>query len=218
MQPYAYKPLKDRDSIRVLHLSPGTDRLECKLQETSIGSLSYQALSYVWGDPTTHSHIVIRGEDGSALGQVSLTKNLESALFNLRDSEEIQDSVFWIDQICIDQHGTEKSGQVAMMGQIFGGASRVITYIGPGSSNDREDANGIALLNTLYDHFAGNYERFYDLQSVHEINLVKNKLPIRTLPRHSQDAHAREFWGWKWLAELAYGEWAQRYVLFARVR
>ena len=40
----------------------------------------------------------------------------------------------WIDQICIDQGSTaEKGDQVAIMGEIYRGASEVLIWLGPAS-------------------------------------------------------------------------------------
>ena len=209
---YAYSPLHGKDSIRVLKLLPTTSRLECLLQETSIGDLQYQALSYVWGDLLHHSDITVRGENGSELGSITITKNLSSALEDLRDSDEITEKTFWVDQICIDQDGDEKGAQVQKMGEIFGWASRVITYLGPTSHDEQRDIDGIRVLNTLYEHFSGNYDHFFELGSAHDTNLHRERLPIRNLPEYLRELAGPDHWEWEWLATLAYGEWTQRWL------
>lgn len=59
------------------------------------------------------------------IGYVPLTISLQSALQDLRDADEINEKVFRIDQLCINQNGSEKGAQVAMMGEIYRNAKRM---------------------------------------------------------------------------------------------
>ena len=48
-----------------------------------------------------------------------------------------QESIFWIDQICINQLDTEeKAAQVAMMGDIYSSRLRVIVWLGTGLEHE----------------------------------------------------------------------------------
>jgi hypothetical protein len=55
----------------------------------------YEALSYLWGDPTTTFAVVIDGR------QLPNTRNFKSALQHLRLEEKPR--TIWIDAICISQ-------------------------------------------------------------------------------------------------------------------
>jgi hypothetical protein len=72
----------------------------------------YDAISYVWGDPTDTSPIKCSGKT------LSITKNLHSALrhFRLQD----QPCVLWVDAICISQADVyERGQQVSIMKVIY---------------------------------------------------------------------------------------------------
>ncbi|KAF2033915.1 hypothetical protein EK21DRAFT_17890, partial [Setomelanomma holmii] len=98
---YSYAPLeKTRQEIRLLHLLPRAqatadaeapcvaddgivsrtqDEICCELNAVSLDETpSYEALSYVWGDPTTTHHVVLDGL------KFPVTANLHTALAHLR--------------------------------------------------------------------------------------------------------------------------------------
>lgn len=106
---YKYDALVGSDTIRVLHLLPTQDRLECTLQQNTYLDGGYQALSYVWGSQEKQHKMIVRDGEGKSLGHVSLTENLHHALCDLRDSAEVERNVFCIDQISINQKGDEKT-------------------------------------------------------------------------------------------------------------
>lgn len=159
LQLYQFDRLTRSDTIRVLTLLPTTYRLEFTFQEAIIKHSDYQALSYVWGSSETPSRAVVLDKAGRALGYIPLTFNLDIALRDLRDSAEIESKLFWIDQVSIDQNSDEKGQQVAMMGDIYTYASRVITYLGPAVQNSHIEASGIQLLYSLYNHFLRTMKR-----------------------------------------------------------
>src|ERR1700709_975563 len=146
---------------RILH---GTkSRIECSFEEIGVWEGGYQALSYVWGDPEKPFKAFVLDSEGNEVGYIPLTRSLKVALQDLRDTLEIEQKVFWIDQICINQEGSEKNHQVALMGQIYRNASRVITYIGTAFEDDEEEKRGIALLQRLDKHFADNHELLFEV-------------------------------------------------------
>lgn len=92
----------------------------------------FAALSYVWGDVSHQSPIVMNGVS------TTITANLEQALRSLS-----QDSTFtptsgykiWVDAICINQQDDhERSHQIQKMREIYSGAWSVISWICPPSS------------------------------------------------------------------------------------
>ena len=147
---YTYLPLEKPDQIRILKLHATKKRIECSLEQTKVSDGGYQALSYVWGKPEKPFRAFVLSDNGKEFGYIPLTENLQNALCDLRDADEVKSKVFWIDQICIDQEGEEKNGQVRMMGDIYRHATRVITYIGPAALDEEEERRGISLLNRLH--------------------------------------------------------------------
>jgi hypothetical protein len=114
---------------------------------TSSAIPTYDALSYVWGDPSESKLIIC---DGSF---IRVTANLHAALLRLRHAGSPENSCYhhkpwgysfpdippmWIDAFCIDQSNiNERTSQVQLMGQIYSEAGRVIVWIG--KENQRED-------------------------------------------------------------------------------
>lgn len=115
MDPYYYEKLKEDDSIRLLVLQPGRfeSPIACLLGEVRLSSrLSYEALSYTWGEPVPDHAISINGRSKT------IRHNLYMALLSLRlDSRP---RVFWIDALTINQEdNTERNQQVKIMGEIY---------------------------------------------------------------------------------------------------
>jgi len=175
----------------------------------------YQALSYVWGSPDKHFAAIVLDEMGHELGYIPLTMNLQTALCDLRDAEGVTNKLFWIDQLCIDQEGKEKTSQVAMMGQIYRNAARVITYLGPAVVDNEEEQRGIVLLYRLYEHFYDNYDMLYEINGLEKAYSMKAKFPVQNVPNEIRgdaefDGEIFVAPGWRWLLQQAYGEWTQR--------
>jgi hypothetical protein len=131
---FKYEPLEHFDSIRLLLLEPAEDttaELRASFRTVRLGdAASYEAISYVWG-PAVFS-------DSIAICQKSLnvTESIASALKAMRFP--IKERILWADAICINQNDLiEKQRQVAMMGDIYKTASRVLIWLGCG--NDKTD-------------------------------------------------------------------------------
>jgi hypothetical protein len=144
---FQYQALSEVDSIRLLILQPAAsfdDEIRCKIVHTSQGSKpTYEALSYVWGDPQIRKPICIQynfavsqGDptknfqpDDSRYACLQVTTNLDSALRYLRKEDE--ERIMWIDAICINQiDSTEKNHQVRRMRAIYCSAARVLAWLG----------------------------------------------------------------------------------------
>ncbi|KAI1351609.1 HET-domain-containing protein [Xylaria sp. FL0043] len=147
---YEYQPLPADSSIRLLRILPSAgNTITCSIKVFDISEAPcYYALSYTWGDPldqrlsspnnyrivTNDLNKHIHLEDGS---EIRVTENLLDALAELGSrlasyacSVENQ-PYWWIDAICIHQGNMEeKSAQVAMMGQIYKQAKRVVIWLG----------------------------------------------------------------------------------------
>ncbi|KAL1641537.1 hypothetical protein SLS58_006043 [Diplodia intermedia] len=222
---YEYEPLSGPDDIRVLELGATKTRIEARILHVPVSARSFQALSYVWGNPNQESTAVILDTTGTAIGWIPLTKNLGHAMRDLRDAEELESKVFWIDQVCINQQDEkEKNHQVAMLSQIYTQASRVITYLGPATLQEEEEQRGIQLLKrisgTLSDttwrqiHEAGSIERVlnWKLDGSMQLEQLPSDLDLRVNEPHDEEKVTKRYieQGWKWLVHAAYGEWTQR--------
>jgi hypothetical protein len=122
-----YKPLTRPWEIRVLVLHPGEkgSPIECSLEHSNLRSKKsgFEALSYVWGDPTITNEITCDSR------KITVGKNLYDALERLRLPDKPR--VLWIDALCINQgDNQEKTQQVRMMGEIYTRARAVLIWLG----------------------------------------------------------------------------------------
>ena len=134
-----YAPLKsDAQEIRLLRLKPSRN-IEAQPQGYLVTvslklNPQYEALSYVWGDPSITKPVELDGM------QWKVTSNLYAALQNLRDASE--ELLIWVDALCINQSSTdERSSQVLLMKDIYSKAGIVRVWLGeptPGSDNALE--------------------------------------------------------------------------------
>lgn len=112
--------------IRILDLLPGSfgDPLQCRLRVEAIESNpAYDALSYMWGDPSLPKASIYL--DNKVF---PVTQSLESALRHVR----LQDSVrhLWADAVCINQRDKKERGnQVHLMKEIYSRADTVRVWI-----------------------------------------------------------------------------------------
>jgi hypothetical protein len=130
------RPLEDTQ-IRLLALHPGEndERLVCRLHVVDVAdkSLSYEAISYVWGTQGTPATIYCRSDIDDGYIRLSIPQNAADALEAVREPRS--ERLLWIDSICISQTSIdEKSAQVAMMDLIFANATGVLIWLG--SEND----------------------------------------------------------------------------------
>jgi len=141
-----YQPLGSRN-FRILKLMQGTisDPLTIQLETQDADSdVNFEALSYVWGPFNDEAAVSILQQDSTVI-RYRVTKNLETALRRLR--LEHMDRTIWADAICINQADiSERSQQVAMMGEIYRKASRVVIWLG-------DDTNGTSKGIDMLRHF-----------------------------------------------------------------
>jgi hypothetical protein len=136
-----YRPLdKSLHEIRLIILKGGIEDepLSCFLVYTSLEqspAVSYEALSYCWGDPRMKRDIFVKVRDQEEGWEhaISITLALHTALKRLRPPQgEVR--TLWIDAICINQDNLdERASQVSMMREIYRNASRVIVWLGDGT-------------------------------------------------------------------------------------
>lgn len=90
MASYQYQPLRP-DEIRLLKILPGKPfvDLQCELLHVSLdATLTYEALSYTWGQNKESAELMI---GDSRLG---ITTNLHSALVHLKHRDTAR--LFWV--------------------------------------------------------------------------------------------------------------------------
>ncbi|KAF2184619.1 hypothetical protein K469DRAFT_781150 [Zopfia rhizophila CBS 207.26] len=142
--------------------------------------------------------------------------NLRDALCDLRDAKELESKIFWIDRICINQgDSNEKNTQVAMMGEIYQNADRVITYLGAAVDSLQEE-RGLNLPKGLEAYYQDDPIMLHSCQSPHEASLKVYSGEIKTLPQKPAelgvDIGQEKVSGhdWRWLYDVCFGEWTQR--------
>ncbi|KAH7087892.1 heterokaryon incompatibility protein-domain-containing protein, partial [Paraphoma chrysanthemicola] len=87
----------------------------------------FEALSYTWGDEKADYPILI---DGNVF---HVRRNLYCALREIRPTSSSR--ILWIDAICINQNDvSERSCQVAQMGNVYSFAERVVVWLGESHS------------------------------------------------------------------------------------
>lgn len=132
---YNYQPLIDDAEIRILTLQPGQwdAPIECQLRHSSLDKEpDYEALSYVWGDPTETRSISLNQHD------FRITWNLEVALRYLRLENEPR--TLWVDALCINQNSIpERNQQVRGIWRIYQSARKVVAWLGE-ESDDTDEA------------------------------------------------------------------------------
>jgi len=124
---YVYQDIgTERHEIRLLELFPGerSSTIAARLVHRSLDeNPNYDALSYMWGDPTITVPIKVGNDDN-----FNITVNLEHALRDLRSTDCVR--TLLIDAICINQHNTpERNEQVKLMGTIYEKAALVRTWL-----------------------------------------------------------------------------------------
>ncbi|KAK2626472.1 hypothetical protein QTJ16_003647 [Diplocarpon rosae] len=159
--PYHYRSLKNevpknKRHFRLLRILKGnpSDRVACRLEVVSLDHPGeYEAVSYVWGDPTKSRSISIDGLN------LSITKSAYDIIHRRRSAW--QDRLVWVDQVCINQEvgdgNLEKQYQVQMMREIYQGAVRVMAFLRTDVNNSGADSNAPMPLADAYlvqSHFA----------------------------------------------------------------
>jgi hypothetical protein len=157
--PRIYHPLASDEFTRVFELEAGefSSPIVGRLVPQAVDDEPYEAISYVWGDPSARRDIIVDGET------LSVTANLHGALtaFRHRPSSESCDQNdtgtirvrrLWADAICINQDDlTERISQVELMSNIFAGASRVLCWLGweEGEEGRRHTQDAIRLIHVF---------------------------------------------------------------------
>ena len=91
-----------------------------------VDEITYEALSYAWGDPTPNKVIFVNDR------ALKVATNLKTALRHLRYPDSSR--TLWADALCINQSDDiEKSGQVQIMHNIYSLADGIVAWLGTGT-------------------------------------------------------------------------------------
>ena len=137
-----YTPFSNSHSIRILTLSPSPDRsapLVGTLSEQDLDSGTsdtYEAISYVWGNPSRRAEITCNGLP------LRITQSIHDALVRVRLADRPRR--LWADQICINQDDlAERSQQVELMNLVYKNAEQVLVWLGGDEEQIAEKALGL---------------------------------------------------------------------------
>lgn len=162
MARYRYKALPKipgAEFIRLVTIHPGSgDKIIISLQTepfTPHDYPEYEALSYAWGSRKALKVVHVGTSDRAIL---RVTRNLQVALKHLRYQDRKR--VMWIDALCIDQSSDiEKGPQVALMGQIFERALRIVVWLGPEQNRSSIAMERLAYIGSQIDVEWGGIHR-----------------------------------------------------------
>ncbi|KAK1823013.1 hypothetical protein LTR12_002539 [Friedmanniomyces endolithicus] len=135
---YQYNPLAEH-AIRLVRLCPvptddqaqilresGQDYIRIDILHVQLESApAFTAVSYTWGDTPEPAKVSISG--GLWL---PTTARVLDVLYRIQPGPEDDDSLIWIDQLCIDQQNdAEKSQQIRLMRHIYSKATRTFVVL-----------------------------------------------------------------------------------------
>ena len=144
--------LGDRE-YRLIRLFPDESEapVRCELFKASLDqgqSITYEAISYVWGDPSMTQTICCNGR------AFEVTSSLASALHQFRYSDVSR--ILWADALCIDQNNpVERSYQVQLMGELYGKAACVLAWLGPNNSDEADLHTAFLAMEYIADLYYG---------------------------------------------------------------
>jgi hypothetical protein len=158
---FTYGPPLQGRNIRLVKIRLGSEKteLEISLVECRLGSVKFEALSYVWGKQAARLRIKCNG----------LSMYVGSSLLDAFGELARRRStvIVWADAICINQNDNqEKTRQVRMMRNIYKKAERVIIWLG---KEQTSDGRGFELAKSLYHKCDGAsynmYATTYDFEN-----------------------------------------------------
>jgi hypothetical protein len=202
---FQYQPLDSAlHEIRLLHIQRTESHdhpIHCHIEQTRLqNACRYVALSYAWGDAASTLPIFIDG------CRFEVTLNLEAFLRQIQ--AENDNPVFWIDAVCINQKDiAEKNSQVAMMGQIYSNASKVIAWLGKSQANDGQ---AWAFINELATLIEGNSTTIDNKVHINEnqSRAISSWIASHTSPKFSTcswmafaDLLNRPWWTRAWIVQ-----------------
>lgn len=155
---YAGDILEEEDSFRLISLQPGDhdEPLILRLINTRLQDPQpYEAVSYVWGDASRQVLLRVIDKNGEEI-TMGVTPNCYAALQRLRNKDSAR--TLWIDSICINQSlNAEKNHQLILMSRIYQEATRVVVYLGEGTSDTDAAMKYIGEVDDPSDYASGEW-------------------------------------------------------------
>lgn len=159
---YEYRPLdaeqKEFRLLTVQGYSISTDPVRCTMSHASLRNAQkprYEAISYVWGDQTKRSFIIV---DGKVLG---VPASAEYVLRRMRKEEE--DRMLWIDAVCINQDDLEeRNHQVALMVDVYSNTSLCLVWLGEAVCSGDRIVRAIQLVLGDARSVCANFRMFFE--------------------------------------------------------
>lgn len=155
---YVHESLNEHE-FRLLEILPKAPSdgspIRCNIHAASFEGAAqpdYEAISYVWGDPTPSSTIHINGRP------FKLPTNSEKAL--RRMAKPTHKRTVYLDAVCINQADLEeRKAQVLLMGRIYRNAQMTLVYAG--DANESTEA-AMRNLEALAEEMQGDIDRNND--------------------------------------------------------
>ena len=199
---YQYQELKPQQ-IRLFKLLPNhrDGVIRCELEhapfarvevDNAVRTLEYAALSYTWGPKTPLRCIQVDGRN------LEIRENLWHFLSRLQ-THIWRPKYLWADAICINQEDvSEKTLQVALMGQIFRCAKETFVWLG------LEDADSALVMNVFKDAY-----RTDEACSCAKLHSTDRTVDGQRVWMATQAFFDRPYWRRSWIVQelaLAQGE------------
>jgi hypothetical protein len=101
--------------------------------------------------------MIVSDKAENAFHYLMITESCEDALRRFqKDLKQAQALSIWIDAICIDQSNTqERNQQVSMMGDVYGSATTVWVWLGPGTKDSDKAFKYVQRREGYMDTFVG---------------------------------------------------------------
>ncbi|KAI4118198.1 MAG: hypothetical protein LQ345_001702 [Seirophora villosa] len=210
--PFTYSPLRSKDSIRLLRLESRNcnpnGQTGCELIEVQRPvKPKYEAISYTWGKPPFTALLV------TSFGSIRIPENLADALHCLALDNEPR--YLWADAVCIDQANVaEKSSQVAIMGDIFRLARRVLVWLGLGDERTAHVFDLLSILSSRAEDYGVDAARVGTKEQLLEINRTDEKqgLLLENVPSDYDFTGMADFYSSPWFRRL----WVVQEIALAR--
>lgn len=207
LQAFQYRQLSvDIHETRLIRLLPPLNHtssqdlptLRCDLIYVSSNDCpAYIALSYVWGNPTKSSTVVVNGQI------LHITRNLEIALRQL--GEIVESSYLWIDAISINQNDVEeKTSEIQRTFSIYQSATVVLSWLGPAAE---DSDNAMQIMNNLGNELLSQG----DLQELivgYRSDKIARIMPFSRIKSEAQSQiqslvslFTREYWQRAWIMQ-----------------
>ncbi|KAI1740178.1 HET-domain-containing protein [Xylaria scruposa] len=162
---FLYEPLeRTQKEFRLLTIFAGREEeaLQLRLTHATLGDLavSYETISYCWGDASVRSFITVNGD------VVDVPASAVAALKCMRKVKEPR--IVWIDSVCINQADLdERAYQVGMMADIYSSARGNLVYLG---ESDEQTRYGLGVIERLYQEIrrkTSDFSEFHNIMSAY---------------------------------------------------